>query len=309
MRSLSEKEQGELNFWFDHLHGGCERELGKSFLDQWSTGARGRLARYQQEIPDLTAQPGATWVDVGTGPYSVLMQAPAEVVKIMIDPLMKHYIKYRLVTVADAPPQSVFLAAFGEDLPLADETADFVACTNTLDHVDNPWMTVDELARILKVGGTLALEVDTGGVVDYMHPHAMSAEAIDGYFASRGVSKIFGIIAEDPGKRRPEAQLYFACYRRVARTADEFQRMAAIRRAIHPVLVQEGLHGFNIVRLRDPETGDWYYALPQNDGAFSYDKVVAGGYSALFRDKTIEEVRRQVEAYDAAGRGSASMTS
>src|SRR4029434_5456238 len=97
LRTLTEKEQGELNFWIDHLHGGCERELGKSFFDHWRNGARHRLARYRQYIPELAEHPGAVWVDVGTGPYSVLMQAPDQVIKIMIDPLMKHYFRYRLV--------------------------------------------------------------------------------------------------------------------------------------------------------------------------------------------------------------------
>jgi ubiquinone/menaquinone biosynthesis C-methylase UbiE len=296
VRTLTEKEQGELNFWIDHLHGGCEHELGKPFLEQWSHGARGRLARFQQHIPDLSAHAGALWVDVGTGPYSVLMQAPDDVVKVMIDPLMKHYFEYRLISLAGAPPRSVFLEGFGENLPLVDQSADLVICTNALDHVDDPWATAGELARVLKIGGSLALEVDTGGATDYMHPHAMPPDAIDQHFSSVGLSKIGGYTPKEQGQRRPGAQLYHAFYRRTTVAGDEVPT-SAIRDAIRPILVVEGLHSFNIVKLRDPEDGDWYYALLQSDGAFVHDKVVAGGYRVLFRGRTIEDVQQQVETY------------
>ena len=301
VRTLSEKEKGELNFWIDHLHGGCERELGRAFLEQWSEGARGRLARFARHLPDLRATAGAVWVDVGTGPYSVLMQAPANVTKVMIDPLIEHYFAYGLIDRPIVPPASIFLEATGEDLPLIDGTTDFVICTNTLDHVDDPWATASELARVLKPGGSLALEVDTGGITDYMHPHAFTAAAIDEHFAGAGLEKIAGHIPEHQGQRRPGAVLYQAYYRRTAplRTA---RPMRAIREAIHPVLVQEGLHGFNIVRLRDPEEGDWFFALPQADGAFIRDKVDSGAYRVLFRARTLELVRQQVETYQRAGR-------
>ena len=299
MRTLSEKEQGELNFWIDHLHGGCERELGRAFLDQWSDGARGRLARFAGHIPDLAAEAGAVWVDVGTGPYSVLMQAPAAVTKVMIDPLIKHYFSFGLIDPAAVPPASVFLEGAAEDLPLMDGTADFVVCTNTLDHVDDPWATTSELARVLKPGGSLALEVDTGGITDYMHPHAITAAAIDDHFVGAGLEKIAGHIPEHQGQRRPGAELYLAYYRRTAPLRTVLP-MRAIRDAIHPVLVQEGLHGFNIVRLRDPEEGDWFYALLQSDGAFTRDKVESGAYRVLFRARTLQLVRQQVETYQRA---------
>jgi ubiquinone/menaquinone biosynthesis C-methylase UbiE len=301
VRTLSAKEQGELNFWIDHLHGGCERELGRAFHEQWSEGARGRLARFARHIPDLPAGAGAVWVDVGTGPYSVLMQAPAAVTKVMIDPLIEHYFRCGLIDRRTVPPASVFLDAAAEDLPLVDGSADFVVCTNTLDHVDDPWATTTELARVLKPGGALALEVDTGGTTDYMHPHAIGAAAIDDHFAAAGLEKIAGHIPADQGRRRPGAQLYRAYYRRIAPLSTALP-MRAIRDAIHPVLVHEGLHGFNIVRLRDPEEGDWFYALLQSDGAFTRDKVDNGAYRVLFRGRTLELVQQQVEAYQATRR-------
>lgn len=299
MRTLSQKEQGELNFWVDHLHGGCERELGRTFLDQWSEGARGRLTRFARHIPDVPTTAGAVWVDVGTGPYSVLMQAPAAVTKVMIDPLVNHYFSYGLIDRLAIPPASIFLEAAGEDLPLTDGTADFVVCTNALDHVDDPWATSRELARVLKPGGSLALEVDTGGITDYMHPHAITAATIDHHFAAAGLEKIAGDTPEDQGQRRPGAVLYQAYYRRTAPLPTALP-MNAIREAIHPVLVQEDLHGFNIVRLRDPEDGDWFYALLQSDGVFIRDKVDSGAYRVLFRGRTLGLVQQQVETYHRA---------
>lgn len=56
-------------------------------------------------------------------------------------------------------------------------------------------------------------------------------------------------------------------------------------------LAQEGLHGFNIVRV-----GMAYHALPQSEGAFEVEKFTNHGYSAQFSGPTLEAVREQIEA-------------
>jgi ubiquinone/menaquinone biosynthesis C-methylase UbiE len=180
MRQLTSKEQGELDFWIDHIIGlGCLRESGKGYLEQWSEGAHSRFQHYFSVIGEPIGTENALWVDVGCGPYSVLLQAPDSVTKVMIDPLMKHYFHHKLVPPGMYGARHVFLEGFAEDLALANESVDVVLCTNALDHVDNPWVALSELVRILKVGGCLILEVDTGGETDELHPHAFSIEELE----------------------------------------------------------------------------------------------------------------------------------
>lgn len=49
------------------------------------------------------------------------------------------------------------------DIPLPDETADAVLCTEVLEHVPNPHQVVAELGRLLKPGGALYVTVPFSG--------------------------------------------------------------------------------------------------------------------------------------------------
>lgn len=52
------------------------------------------------------------------------------------------------------------VAAFGEQLPFADESFDFVICDNVVDHAESPATIVKELVRILRRGGLLYFTVN-----------------------------------------------------------------------------------------------------------------------------------------------------
>lgn len=289
LRELTEKEQGELNFWIDHIHGlGCIRESGKPYLKQWSDGARARLEYYFSAIPSQVPMENVTWVDVGTGPYSLLLDAPTTVTKVMIDPLMKFYFQYDLVPNVANDGKHIFLEGFSENLPLADESADMVFCTNALDHVEDPWKALAELARILKVGGHLILETDTGGVTDHMHPHAFSQDDIEDHVSALHLERMLG----KPGqreKRRPGAQLYYGFYKKSPETRGLFPKAPLQAGCYRPMLVLEGLHGYNIVRYRD-RISDRYYGIRQDDGAFYYETFQQGGYPKSFEGSSLEEV-------------------
>ncbi len=303
MRQLSAKETSELEFWIDHVHGGgCERESGRPFLEQWRDGARGRLKFYFENIHDAIARDGATWVDVGCGPFSVLMEAPAGITKIMVDPLMKFYLHHKLVPPVEDTSRHVFIEAAGEDLPLADETAEMVFCTNTLDHVADPWQTLSELVRILKVGGHLIIDTDTEGQTDEMHPHALKVAEVEKCLAEIGAPRTFSHFPKGV-KRRPGAVLYFGFFKKTARRPEHAEAVPA--GASHPSLVAEGVDGFNIIKLSDSRQGDRYYAILQGDGAFSYEKVVNSEYTVVLDGKSVGQVKRAIGRYSRSRQPSA----
>jgi len=297
MRELSEKERGELEFWIDHIVGlGCVRESSRSYIEQWSDGAIGRLSHYRSDIAGLQSVENGTWVDVGCGPYPVLLHAPASVNSVMIDPLMKHYFHHNLVPAREERHNQLFLEGFIEDLPLVDQSADVVMCLNALDHVEDPWLGLRELVRILKVGGYLILEVDVGGQTDFMHPHSFEAEELERRAAELGLTsmKKFKVLG---GKRRTEAQLYYGFYQRTALVENLFPQAPAPRKgSLKPMLVKEGVRGFNVVQLPDPTDGDTFYAIRQEDGAFEYRRIVSNDYKVFFEGRSLEEVVQKVNA-------------
>jgi SAM-dependent methyltransferase len=298
LRTLSAKDQGELDFWIDHIHGvGCLRESGREFADFWTEGAQRRLAYYFSVLPQ-PATTDAMWVDVGTGPYSVLFQAPSGVTKVMVDPLMKHYFHHALVPDGYRSSRHVFLEGVCERLPLSDESADMVFCTNALDHVDDPWQALAELARILKVGGDLVLETDTGGQTDHMHPHAFSIEDLESHAAELRLSRTLGQggIRE---KRRPGAQLYYGFFKKTADTRTLFPAAAPpARGALSVQLVLEGVRGFNILRQRERVGADRFYAIRQVDGAFNYHRFVNGLYPSSVEGLSLDEVVARIQALE-----------
>jgi len=296
LRALTEKEKGELDFWIDHILGfGCVRESGRSFHEQWSAGASGRIAHYKSKIPELEKLGWSTWVDVGCGPYPTLLHAPTGVMSIMIDPLMKHYFHHALVPPNATRPNRLFLEGFVENLPLADECADVVMCLNALDHVDQPWVGLTELTRILKVGGYLILEVDVGGETDFMHPHSFSAEELAANAARVGLNSLYPLSIATGEKRRTGAELYYGFYQRRLRAPEIYPPAPPpLPGSLRPLLVREGIAGYNILRFWDSVLGDKYYAILQSDGPFEYDRLVRGGYDRCIEGSTVEEVETRI---------------
>jgi hypothetical protein len=53
-----------------------------------------------------------------------------------------------------------------------------------------------------------------------------------------------------------------------------------------PILVEEGFGGFNIIRYADS-----FFAIPQHEGAFSYERVIVNGYSQFHAGMTLEATK------------------
>ncbi len=238
-----------------------------------------------------------TWVDVGCGPFSVLLEAPKNVTKIMVDPLMKFYMHHRLVPPVEDRSRHVFIEGSGEDLSLANDTADIVFCTNTIDHVCDPWTTLSELIRITKIGGYLILDADMEGQTDQMHPHALKVSDVEKYLEDLGAPRTFSHFPQGV-KRRPGAILYFGFFKKTERSLKHFPyAQSSHSGSLHPSLAAEGVHGFNIIKLSGSDQDDKYYAILQEDGAFCYDKITNSEYGVVFDGKSVREVKRAIKHY------------
>ena len=104
---------------------------------------------------DATFYDGKKFLDVGCGPRGSLEWAKTSVERVFVDPLAR---KYGLLG-ADAHDM-VYVQAGVEEMPFPDNSFDVIASINNLDHVTNADMAMDELARVLRPGGTLLLIVE-----------------------------------------------------------------------------------------------------------------------------------------------------
>ncbi|PPK71569.1 glycosyltransferase involved in cell wall biosynthesis [Methylobacter tundripaludum] len=59
-------------------------------------------------------------------------------------------------------------------------------------------------------------------------------------------------------------------------------------------LIEEGIHGFNIIRFLD-----CFYAIPQSEGAFEYDRFLAGGYSRIYTQQSVADIKAAITRHNA----------
>lgn len=118
----------------------------------------------------LEASPGQWVLDAGCGQgrHSVALQAlGCHAVALDLNPDDLRYTRYLLHNqrkesgTEDNPLAEPVLRASAEDLPFANGTFHHVMCSEVLEHVPNPQRALQELTRVLKPGGTLALSVPT----------------------------------------------------------------------------------------------------------------------------------------------------
>jgi ubiquinone/menaquinone biosynthesis C-methylase UbiE len=130
---------------------------------------------------------GKVIADVGCGPHGIIkgielyadrtQSSPRKTYG--IDPLMDAYKEYGLLTNNEV---TQLITAKGEDIPLDDESCDYVFCTNAVDHVDRPELVIREARRICKKGGVFCMSVHVVNafwiwsrpflfLVDKNHPH------------------------------------------------------------------------------------------------------------------------------------------
>jgi len=119
-----------------------------------------------------TNQKKKTVVDVGAGIRGVLGIIDAHK-KIIVDPCLNEVIDLFVI-----PDEIILISEKAEKIPLPDNCADIVVCTNTLNHVEDPPKALSEMARILKKDGLFLFETYIQPY-DPGHPHIYSEAEID----------------------------------------------------------------------------------------------------------------------------------
>lgn len=94
-----------------------------------------------------------TVVELGAGPmgYTSIISADK---KIAIEPLTERYRELFVL-----PEDVQYLEGMGENIPLPDNYADVVFCSNVLAHVQCPEKVIQEIKRILKLGGIMYFSI------------------------------------------------------------------------------------------------------------------------------------------------------
>ena len=151
LEKLTDKEKGELYFWINYIHGGgCETESGKGYLAQWKESSQERFRFYFENNLEIQVNECEVWADIGSGPYSILFEAPNSITKIIVDPLIIEYQQSRLLPQSILPLNCIAVRSPAESLPFLDTSIDKIFCNNTIDHVDLPMKALKEMVRVLR---------------------------------------------------------------------------------------------------------------------------------------------------------------
>lgn len=184
---------GEIRYWANVARG-----LDKHYPGKWPEPTliwqRGRLLELARVLGLEGWEELEVWssrqrvVEVGGGPCPAVCVAPWKFA-VAVDPLAEAYVLEGLL-----PAQAGHVAhvvGVGESMPVAGGSADLVICENCLDHVSEPGRVVNELARVLRVGGLLWLLVDLMDQPDPVHPHPMSEARVKALVEEAGLNVKF----------------------------------------------------------------------------------------------------------------------
>lgn len=97
---------------------------------------------------------GKNVLEVGCSPLAMIHQIEKYCFKVAVDPLAHKYKNYYDLAVHH-------IRGIGESLPFSNETFDVIICDNTLNHVLNPKLTLEEIKRVLKEKGAFIFWVHT----------------------------------------------------------------------------------------------------------------------------------------------------
>ncbi len=153
--------------------GGMERRARRALERQldYQRAKAGRIRGHESDImADMAAHSAAVGdklaavrptsgdervLEVGSGAHGLIFFFNGRE-KVGVDPLAD---EYRSLFPA-WQDRARTVAAFGERLPFADSSFDFVLCDNVVDHAESPRRILEEIARVLAPGGLLYFTVN-----------------------------------------------------------------------------------------------------------------------------------------------------
>jgi SAM-dependent methyltransferase len=138
--------------------------LGSLFYDSAQALSRRLMVAFRHPIEWLAIPQGGVALDVGCGPGSVTPSlaraAGPDGLALGVDiskPMLARAVR------AQAGPQTGFMLADAQQLPLRDETVDAVVSIAALQLIPDPGAALTEMGRVLRPGGRLAVMVPTVG--------------------------------------------------------------------------------------------------------------------------------------------------
>jgi SAM-dependent methyltransferase len=142
-------------------------------------------------LQNLSVFLGKTVVEIGCGPCGFISIVGGH--KIGLDPLIDFFQENGLLAPEDS--ETNYIKSVGEAIPISNEKADIVICYNVLDHVKNPLSVLQEINRILKIGGLFIFQVNAYSWLHYMMRNAQEKigrgdEAHPFSFTSVGIRKL-----------------------------------------------------------------------------------------------------------------------
>lgn len=188
---LKRQKSDELNFWnnpnkFESLDG------FESFRDKYFFINKKMFNNLKLDFV------GQTVADIGCGPECGFLPFILAKNKLGIDPLASEYQQNYLIE-----NDVIMLNSPAECLPLLTESIDAIYCVNALDHMYKPYMALEEMYRVLKIGGYFALSVDLGGTPG--HPIKILEKDINNFIDKHSFNIIEKHIGADRKSSWPDS--------------------------------------------------------------------------------------------------------
>jgi SAM-dependent methyltransferase len=166
-----------------------EEFFDEAHAEQFEKDIRAVLKRQEVQRAIAGLRPKGVWVDLGCGVGHTLRLFPEGVLRVGLE-YSKKSLSIARRHLGDGPH---FARACGERLPMADGTADVLACFEVLEHLPDDRAVLREINRVLREGGHFLVSVpDTYYFPEYLqlmgHFRHYDGEAFQALLGQEGFS-------------------------------------------------------------------------------------------------------------------------
>lgn len=128
------------------------------------------------DIADLGFFENKIVLDVGSGPACTLCWIPDAKARIGIDPLSERFMELGI-----ASHDMIYINAPAEEIPLPSGYVDVVFSINSLDHVEDPSLVMNEINRVLRPGGHFIGSIGLKEEPTFTEPHVLTRSLLRTY--------------------------------------------------------------------------------------------------------------------------------